>query len=147
MTSKRGYHTATLLADGRVLIAGGSNDSVFVASAELYDPATGTFTRTGSMAVARAYHTATLLLDGRVLVAGGNGNGAALKSFLASAELYDPATGKWTKTGSMVHPHFLQTATLLRDGRVLIAGGYGDQAELYDPRTGAFHLTGRMPAP
>ena len=97
------------------------------------------------MPVARGHHTATLLRNGRVLVTGGSGNGPPLKSFLASAALYDPATGKWSKTGSMVHPHFQHTATLLRDGRVLIAGGYGDVAELYDPVTGTFHLTGKMP--
>src|SRR5262249_15854178 len=89
-------HTATLLPAGKVLVAGGHNDSAYVSSAELYDPATGRWRATGSMAVGRTYHTATLLLNGQVLVAGGY-NG----SHLSSAELYDPAAGTWTATGRL----------------------------------------------
>jgi hypothetical protein len=81
----RADHTATGLADGTVLVAGGPGPG---ASAEIYDPATGTFSPTGSMATGRIYHTATGLADGTVLVAGGYGA-------LASAEIYDPATGTW----------------------------------------------------
>src|SRR5262245_8807891 len=90
-------HTATLLLDGRVLIAGGASHSEPVTRAEIYDPALETFTITGSMTTARRFHSATLLLDGRVLVAGGY----ATNSVIATAELYDPATGTFTPTASL----------------------------------------------
>jgi hypothetical protein len=141
MAKARDSHTATLLYDGRVLIAGGP-----YSSAELYDPAAGTFSPTGSMTTARSGHTATLLSDGRVLIAGGDGFD------LASAELYSPAAGTFSPTGSMTTARSGHTATLLADGRVLIAGGggvfsnayYTDSAELYDPATGTFRPTGSM---
>lgn len=134
-------HSATVLLDGRILIAGGYGSSGTLSSAELYDPATGSFSPTGSLAVGRGGHTATLLSDGRVLIAGGG---------LASAELYDPTTGRFSPTGSMSIARQLDTATLLADGRVLIAGGEDAlntplaSAEVYDPRTGKFSLTGSM---
>ena len=114
----------------RVLVTGGYNGS-YIASAEIYDPATGAWTATGSMATPRGGHSATRLADGRVLVAGGS-NGSA---FVASAEIYDPATGTWTATGSMATPRYGHTATRLADGRVLVAGGvsrhYLASAELF----------------
>ena len=97
LTTARVDHTATLLPNGKVLVAGGYSGGS-LASAELYDPASGTWTATGSLGTARYFHTATLLPNGKVLVAGGFGNGVG---FLASAELYDPASGTWTATGSL----------------------------------------------
>jgi WD40 repeat protein len=149
-------YTATTLRDGRVLIVGGvhwqvnaeANDT-FLRSAELYDPTTGKFSATGSMTIAREHHTATLLPDGRVLIVGGDRDMRSL-NYLASAEIYDPATGKFSATGSMSTPRSLHTATLLPDGRVLIAGGENAKsgglasAELYDPTTGKFSATGSM---
>jgi WD40 repeat protein len=126
MATARVGHTATLLPDGRVLIAGGYGSSGNVlASAELYDPKTGTFSPTGSMATVRGDHTATLLPDGRVLIAGGADapDDGLAANILASAELYDPKTGTFSPAGSMATARQLQTATLLLDGRVLIAGG------------------------
>jgi hypothetical protein len=154
MVTPREGHTATLLRDGRVLITGGDDTGNHpTASAELYDPKTGTFSPTGSMATARAFHTATLLADGRVLIAGGDPSGWNFNSLIASAEIYDPSTGTFSATGSLIVGRAWQTATLLPDGRVLIAGGEsnggGDLlvAELYDPNAGTFSPTGSMTEP
>jgi hypothetical protein len=143
--------TATVLQNGEVLLVGGESTTIgeTAASAELYDPSNGTFTATGSMSVPRAFHTATLLPDGRVLVAGGH-SGNFPNSALASAELYDPVTGTFTPTGSMSFARQNQTATLLPNGTVLVAGGYApDQsvrasAEIYNPASGTFTQTGSM---
>jgi len=125
MKSGRWLHTATLLQDGRVLVAGGRTpqDSV-LATVEVYIPKTGKFTATGSMNTGRQSHTATLLLDGRVLIAGGYEQHGDLGQALSSTELYDPGTGKFTPIGSMGEQRASGTATLLNDGRVLIAGGF-----------------------
>ena len=164
MTTPRFGHTATLLADGRVLIAGGYTDSwnplpyplnghAVTGAAELYDPATGAFTPTGSMTTPRAYHTATLLPDGRVLIASGRGAGRSQDN-LDSAEIYDPATGLFTATSSLSMPsaNDNNTATLLPDGRVLITGAPATasgpfRAEIYDVSTAAFTPAARSTQP
>src|SRR5712691_11822475 len=114
-TPRSGY-TATLLQNGKVLVAGGQDSSGVLASAELYDPATGTWTATGSLNTGRRFHTATLLPSGKVLVAAGFDNNANLDG-LVSAEIYDPATGKWTLTGNLNAGRYSQTATLLGSGK------------------------------
>ncbi len=144
MTSARFLHTATLLPNGKVLIVGGYNNSITFNTAEVYDPATGTFTATaGNMMSARHYHTATLLPNGKVLIVGGR-NGDI---WLNTAEVYDPQTGIFTTTtGIMTSVRNNHTATLLPNGKVLITGGWGgnsflNTAEVYDPATGIFTAT------
>jgi CARDB/Galactose oxidase, central domain len=150
MTTARNFHTATLLDNGMVLIAGGGNNTARLASAELYDPVTGTFSATGNMTSARNEHTATLLHNGMVLIAGGGGLNAGSNFILASAELYDPATGIFSTTGSMTTGELLHTATLLNNGMVLIAGGIDPtgttsaRGQLYNPASGTFMATGRL---
>lgn len=170
MTQPRAASAATLLLDGQVLFTGGYNcapagqDGIW-ASAELYDPTTGTFSPTGVMAAPRQQHTATRLADGRVLVVGGmsgtapaTAGGVILASyrtadvdaFLRTAEVYDPATRTFSRTGSTGTPHHGHTATLLADGRVLVVGNGGESspsgtsADVYDPATGEFSRTGSM---
>jgi uncharacterized protein YjbI with pentapeptide repeats len=144
-TSRSGF-IATRLATWKVLVAGGLNGSALVNSAELYDPAAGTFAPTGNMVTARTAHTATLLHNGKVLITGGSDSSL---NAIATAELYDPAAGTFTSTGSMNTGRFNHTATLLPDGRVLITGGYlgpalaaDSTAEIYDPAGGVFTSLG-----
>jgi hypothetical protein len=162
LQTARGFHTATLLKNGEVLIAGGANKASDpqciggIASAELYDAYAVASTPTGSLAAPRYAHTATLLPNGNVLVAGGFGNTSDCQGVGAqaqnTAELYNPNEGSFSMTGNMSIPRGGHTATMLTDGKVLIAGG-GNQgvggtgsatAELYDPNTGAFTQTGSM---
>jgi len=149
----RQFHTATLLTNGKVLIAGGFAVAVgwpAWASTELYDPATGSFTPAGDMTVSRYFHTATLLPDGKVLIAGGLSSivGGSFGGLLSSAELYDPSAGTFTPTGEMTTARASHAAVLLANGKVLIAGGVRNEpvatAELYDPSTGTFSATGKM---
>jgi N-acetylneuraminic acid mutarotase len=141
MNAPRTHDTATLLANGEVLMAGSAIGGTTLTSAELYNPATGAWTLTGSMTTQRAFQTATLLNNGQVLVAGGG---------TSTAELYNPATGKWTLTGSMSASRSGATAALLRGGQVLVAGGQApngsplSSAELYNPATGTWARTGSM---
>jgi hypothetical protein len=119
---------SALLVDGRVLVMGGMNEiGGDLAGAELYDPSRGSFSPAGTMSRARTSHSATLLPTGRVLIAGGmmvtEPDAGAFFSIHASAELYDPTTGGFSATGSMGSPRDGHSATLLQDGRVLIAGG------------------------
>jgi hypothetical protein len=147
MTTARTRHTATLLQDGMVLVAGGFGLTVD-SSAELYDSATSTWSATGAMAAARYAHTATLLQNGEVLVAGGF-NALSAPS-LAGAELYDPVTSTWSAAGSLATARCEHTATLLQDGRVLVADGQPAisgalaSAELYDPVTSTWSTTGSL---
>lgn len=146
MGTGRAYHTATLLASGEVLVAGGEG-AVSTLSAELYDPSKKAFTpTTGNMVTPRTLHTATLLCDlttppcknQKVLVAGGLLDLNANITATAEAELYDPATGQFTATGKMGSPRSGHTATLLNDGTVLVSGGGVATAEIYNPNTESF---------
>jgi hypothetical protein len=141
--------TATLLPNGSVLLEGGASTGVAASKlAEIYDPATGRFSRTGSMATARSDAQAVLLGDGRVLVAGGDQE-SDNEVDLNSAEIYNPATGKFTEAGYMETPRTQFSATLLGNGSVLVAGGsnvgqFVNSAELYEPATNTFRATGSM---
>jgi len=158
---RRGWHSATLLADGRVLIAGGQHylpyptppPEVFLqslTSAEIYDPASATFTLTGSMHQDRTGHAASRLPDGRVLVVGGTMTWPDQPGYgecLASAEIYDPASGAFSMTASMADIRcdlWCGTAPVLANGTVLIASNAENRAELYDPASATFSPTGNM---
>src|SRR2546425_753872 len=142
----RSLHTATLLANGQVLVAGGEGDVGTPTSAEFYDPVMGIWSVTGDLNTPRNQHSATLLTNGQVLVVGSEVG-------IPDTELYDPDTGTWTVTG-MLHTRrsWGHTATLLPDGKVLVTGGYLGvpnylflaSAELYDPTTGIWTTTGSM---
>jgi hypothetical protein len=149
----RADHSATLLPDGRILVAGGvpmPDARATLQTAGLFDPGTRTLVQTRPMTAAREEHTATLLPDGRVLVAGGHDYRDGTSTIERSAEIYDPALGTFTATGSMSAAREGHTATLLPSGLVLIAGGADTAstalatAELFDPRTGRFSPTGSM---
>ena len=147
MTTARSEHTATLLNDGKILfVAGVGIGWSFLESAELYDTDKKVFSATGSMSVARESHTATLLKNGTVLITGGHKGRRADIKIHASAEIYNPATGKFTITGSMTKIHHKHDAVLLQDGRVLITGGSDERdgngaytsTEIYDPTSATF---------
>lgn len=157
--ARRG-HEGAVLDDGRVLVVGGFAEGEVLRTAEIYDPQTETWSSTEPMAVPRLGHTLTVLGDGRVLAAGGTGpdqqgaagGGQTLRP-QDSAEVYDPGAGTWERVRSMGAARFEHTATLLGDGRILIAGGLGpdgddlaaqSSTELYDPAAGAFLGTNAM---
>ncbi len=147
MATPRAFHTATLLTNGMVLIAGGSTDFTGpVATAELYDPDKGTFSVAGNMTSPRMGHTATLLPDGKVLIAGGTVSIGQSMVPSNGAEIYDPSTGAFAATGNMVSGHVCQQAILLGNAKVLILGGSSSgqppPPELYDSATGTFSPAG-----
>jgi WD40 repeat protein len=146
MFAPRGSMTTTLLKNGQVLIAGGdSARNTPQLTAEIYDPASNTFTQSGRLNSGRSAHTATLLTDGNVLLVGGRAR-YDNATVLASAEIYDPTTGKFTYTGSMSVVRYNHAAVLLQDGNVLVIGGSDENgwtgkytsAEIYDASTGTF---------
>ena len=151
MLSARDGHTATLLVNGKVLVAGGTNNGVALASAELYNRTTGTWASTGNMHVARTLARTVLLSNGWVLVVGGCINDC-LSGTTNSAELYNPTAGSFTATGSMVQARAEFGVTLLANGQVLVAGGCTaydangcssttNKAEIYNPATGTWKAT------
>jgi alpha-tubulin suppressor-like RCC1 family protein len=145
LAGSRGYHTATLLSNGKVLVTGGSSGSSYLTTSELYDPVLNTWSGAPSMAGTRGFHTATLLSNGKVLVTGGY-NGS---SQLSSCELYDPVSNSWSGAASMVIGRYYHTATLLSDGKVLVAGGFNGSSfftscELYDPATNSWSTAAIM---
>jgi len=157
MNVGRGEFANVVLNDGRVLVVGGitelSESGAAIASAEIYDPVSGTWTLTGSMSTAREDPTAVRLLDGRVLVAGGDSSEDVPR--FTSAEIFDPHTGQWTATGDMTagRSETEYAGVLLRDGRVLIPGGHTAfetpvaTADLYNPKTGTWSPAGSMSVP
>ena len=152
MHAARASHTATLLPNGSVLAAGGTSNNGALASSELYNPASGTWSFTGNMNVGRVSAQAVLLANGTVLTMGGCINNDCLGSTTASAEIYNPANGTWTSTGSMLKARAEFVATLLPGGKVLVAGGctafslngctaVTTAAEVYNPATGKWSST------
>src|SRR5262249_55726265 len=159
--------TATLLPDGRVLVTGGASPGVpadaSIQSAEVFDPATGTFTLVGPMVKRRALHVATPLADGRVLLTGGfalldpptRPTSDAIPRILKSAEVFDPQTNTFPAVADMNVRRSRHAAVALADGRVLVTGGFTTEplfvetatAELFDPNTGTFTPTGDMSVP
>jgi N-acetylneuraminic acid mutarotase len=150
LLSARNAHMATLLPNGKVLVSGGWHRSP-LRSAEVYDPASGTWSDTAPMISGRWGHTATLLPNGKVLVSGGGIDGRGTASINA-AEVYDPASGTWSATAPMAAARFGHTATLLPNGKVLVAGGYNGSsdlasAEVYDPASGTWSAAAPMASP
>ncbi len=156
---ERTFHTATLLDDGRLLVAGGSGREIVdderpfwsrqdLATVEIYDPGSGQWSAASSMRIARQGARAALLRDGRVLVIGG----ASGFSVIGDAELYDSSSDRWERAASMSVPRRFHTATLLADGRVLVVGGEATEtayssAEVYDPETDSWTATADMARP
>ncbi|MGO9991067.1 MAG: kelch repeat-containing protein [Steroidobacteraceae bacterium] len=153
LTTARNSHSATLLSNGMVLVAGGEGIAgTALASAELYDPSSNSWSAAGPLMNARLGHTATLLPSGQVLVVGGYGpipNGNGITGELASAEIYTPSTNTWSSAGNMVTARTQHTATLLPRGTVLVAGGLDSvttlaSAEMYDPSSNSWSSAGSL---
>ena len=162
MSTVRYQHTATLLGNKNVLVVGGNNQSSqssactctsYLASVDLYNPTTNTWSPTGALNTARESHTATLLSSGSVLVTGGFGGMTStlqnLGTALASAEMYDPVAGTWSVVAPMNTPRMNHTATLLPNGKVLVTGGTNGtgtlaSAEIYDPTAGTWTMVAPM---
>ncbi|MEO8135934.1 MAG: kelch repeat-containing protein [Betaproteobacteria bacterium] len=142
----RSDHTSTLLPQGSVFVVGGYANGAINSSA-YYDPGTGVWSPAASIPGPRFYHTATLLANGKVLIVGGADGGAGGGS-LNTTELFDPATGVWSQAGTLANARYLHTATLLADGRVLIAGGRAGGAiasvELYSPSSNSWTVVGSL---
>ncbi|MET8700782.1 DUF6603 domain-containing protein [Kitasatospora sp. NPDC004723] len=163
MNTARYGHSVTALASGHVLAAGGTGargaEPVALASAELFDPTTGTWSAAGPMTDARTGHRAVALRNGSVLVVGGTVSTGRGPAPLAYCELYDPGAGTWKPTGGLTTARVGHQATLLPDGRVLVTGGDTPTgrprggyragsvatAELYDPTTGQWTPVSPMP--
>lgn len=153
MFTTRHWCSATLLRDGRVLVAGGLHNADAVDVVEVYDPVSDAWSKAPPMSTARAMHTATLLDDGRVLLTGGTIKWD-ISGVRAGAEIFDPATESWSSAGDMAEPRCMHTATRLDDGRVLVAGGeqhdgphlFRASAEVFDPVKGGWSATGAMHA-
>jgi hypothetical protein len=147
MTSIRAQGTATLLADGAVLVVGGFRGDGANNTADVYEPSIRSFRPTGKLAAARYWHTATPMQDGRVLLIGGTGSG---RSPVSAAELWDPDTETFTVAGQLPEPRTLHTATRLLDGRVLVVGGLTPDTKpiaaalLWDPATSTFRPAGSL---
>ena len=155
LSTARYSPTATLLATGKVLVAGGTSNSLgTLVSTELYDPSTNTWMNAGSLSLARTFNTATLLTNGTVLVAGGSGYipSRGTTGSLTSVELYNPVTNAWSTAGALTTARNSHTATLLSDGKLLVAGGtdgsvsFGS-AELYDSGTNTWIATNTLHTP
>ncbi|MHB2025875.1 MAG: kelch repeat-containing protein [Elusimicrobiota bacterium] len=151
MANARSNFTATLLGSGKVLVAGGSQGNAVLNQAEIYNPATNAFSPTALMETPRDYHTATLLVNGNVLAAGGFTSNGTSTGTTNTAEIYYPASGLWAPTSSMSAPRENQTATMLDNGDVLVAGGYNSNtlqylntAEIYYSTSATWAATGNM---
>ena len=143
----RTNHTSTTLSDGRILVVGGSYTDI-LASAEIYNPTTNSWSSAGSLFEARRLHNAVLLANGKVLIVGGQSDSTLA---LATAEIYDPATNSWAAAGSMTDGRISNSITLLSNGKVLVTGGFGNNwsqlssAELYDPDTNTWSAVASLP--
>lgn len=154
MPEGHSHAMAVRLRDGRVLVAGGYSDTASTATsnAAVFDPITSTWRKTEPMSTPRSAATATVLLDGRVLVTGGRVRNSAPALGTASAEIFDPASGRWTPAAGMSTPRAGHAAALLQDGRVLVVGGYDGEtplasAAVYDPAQNSWMTVAPMSAP